>query len=141
MNGALCAAALAAAGTLGIVAFDFLYAVSIGCGAKGIIKHILEFLSAFAACAVVWYGLLKFASGQARLCTVLCAAIGVVLYIMTLRKLVFCGFCVILEKIFDFFHFILKILLTPARFLYKMVYVVLYTKRNRNGDGADAQKD
>ena len=47
---------------------------------------------------------------------------GIVFYFLCLRRF----FVYILEKILQLFHFIFKILLTPTRFLYKILVVYLF---------------
>ncbi len=48
--------------------------------------------------------------------------LGIIFYFLCLRRFFVC----ILEKILQLFHFIFKILLTPVRFLYKILVVYLF---------------
>ena len=133
--------ALACAGAAGVCASDIVRALRFGSRAKGFIGGVLDFVSIAVGGAALWLALLFFAHGEMHLYWFICVAIGAALYIFTIKSIFYRLFCVIFQNIFKFLYFILKILLTPARFLYKMIYVGLYTHiHNKKGDDTDVQK-
>lgn len=67
-----------------------------------------------------------FNSGELRFFEVVGFIIGAILYILLLQKIFFNIFTVIFVNIFKFLHLICQILLTPLRFLYKILLVPLY---------------
>ena len=133
--------ALACAGAAGVCASDIIRALRHGSHAKGFIGGILDFASIAVGGAALWLALLFIAHGEMRLYWFMCVAAGAALYVFTIKAIIYKVFCIIFQNIFKFLYFILKILLTPARFLYKMIYVGLYTHiRNKKGDDTDVQK-
>lgn len=141
MQGAAGVLALACAGAAGVCASDIIRALRFGSRAEGFIGGILDFASIAAGGAALWLALLAAVHGELRLYWIMCVAAGAALYIFTIKKVVYKLFCVIFQNIFKFFYFILKILLTPVRFLYKMICVGLYTHtHNKKGDDTDVQK-
>ena len=95
-------------------------------------------------CAVtafaVWKCLWIFGSGELRLFEILGFAIGAILYILLLQKVILKIFTVIFKNIFKFLHFISQILLTPLRFLYKILLVPLYLRLVRRSKKCDDGK-
>lgn len=141
MRGAAEVLALACAGAAGVCASDIIRALRCGSRAEGIIGGVLDFASVAAGGAALWLALLFIARGEMRLYWIMCVGIGAALYVFTIKSAMYRLFCVIFQNIFKFLYFILKILLTPARFLYKMIYVGLYTHtHNKKGDDTDVQK-
>lgn len=140
MRGALWAARTALYGALCIAAADIFRAAGRAGNFRGAARIGADFFSIVSAGAVLWYGMLNFADGSVRFCVLISAAAGAFLYVLTVRKLFFRLLCAVFKKIFTFLHLILKILLTPTRFLYKMIYVRIYTKRCGNGDESNAEK-
>lgn len=140
MSGAWSAAALAAFGALCVMAADVMRALRTSAGLKGVAGGIVDFLTAVSVCAVLWYALMRFVKGETRFCCWICFVTGAVIYIAALEKIIFKAFCIIFENIFKFFGLILKILLTPAHFLYKMLCVVLHIKRCDDGVDLDVKK-
>lgn len=133
--------ALACAGAAGICASDIIRALRFGCRARGFIGGVLDFVSIIVGGAALWLALLFIARGEIRLHWFMCVAGGAALYVFTIKSIIYRLFCVIFQNIFKFLCFILKILLTPARFLYKMICVGLYTHtHNKKGDDTDVQK-
>ena len=133
--------ALACVGAAGVCASDIIRALRCGSHAVGFIGGILDFVSIAIGGVALWLALLFIAHGEMRMHWFMCVAAGAALYVFTIKSVVYRLFCVIFQNIFKFLHFILKILLTPARFLYKMIYVGLYTHiRNKKGDDTDVQK-
>lgn len=132
---------LACAGAAGVCASDIIRALRCGSRANGFIGGILDFVSVAAGGTALWLALLFIAHGEMRLHWIMCVAAGAALYVFTIKLVVYKLFCVIFQNIFKFLYFILKILLTPARFLYKMICVGLYTHtHNKKGDDTDVQK-
>ena len=97
----------------------------------GFFGAVTDFLSPAAFAVTIWYGVLFIMDGETRMYAFLCMAMGVILYIFTVKKWVFMLFYKVFADIRKIIGFILKILLTPARFLYKMLYVDLYTKKRK----------
>lgn len=126
MQGAAEAAALACAGAAGICASDIIRAIRGGSRASGFIGGVLDFLSIAAGAAALWLALLYIARGELRLHWFMCVALGAALYIFTVKNVIYRIFYIIFKNIFKFLHLIFKILLTPARFLYKIICVGLY---------------
>ena len=73
-------------------------------------------------------GLWIFSDGRLRLYEVIGFLIGALLYILLFQRAFLKVFMVFFENFFKIIHLILKILLTPPVFLYKMLLVPLYTK-------------
>ena len=133
MDGYRDALMLAASGAAGVCAFDALRALRRSMRPPFLITAVLDLLSVAAFTAAVWLSLLRFAHGELRICSVLCSLCGIVLYVFTVRRLLFRLFCAIFEKFFVILRFIFKILLTPARFFYKIIGV----RKNPKGNGDD----
>lgn len=73
----------------------------------------------------------EFNNGELRFFEAVGFVIGAVLYILLLQKAILKIFTVIFKNIFKFIHLICQILLTPPRFLYKILLVPLYKKVKR----------
>ena len=68
--------------------------------------------------------------GVFRWYTLLAFFLAAFLYYLTIHKPIFSAYCIIVKKIYDFFHTIFKILLTVRDFLGKIIiYVVKFLKR------------
>lgn len=72
-----------------------------------------------------------FNNGELRFFEAAGFVIGAVLYILLLQKIILTVFTVIFKNIFKFIHLICQILLTPPRFLYKILLVPLYVRVKR----------
>ncbi len=147
---------LALGGICAVVAWDVFFVLHEAAGVSGVIGAVIDFLSPLSFAVIIWYAVLFAAGGEVRLYVFLCMLAGAVLYALTARRLVLRVLYVIFENILKILGFIFKILLTPARFLYKMICVGLYAKNgalkapgggedtdaeeNRYISGADAQK-
>lgn len=66
--------------------------------------------------------LVYFNGGEIRGYSIIGACIGAILYFLTISHLVTKGFTVVFVTFFKFLQYIFKILLTPGRFLYKILY-------------------
>lgn len=111
--------------------FDVLRAVR---AATGIPSAVTDALFWIAAAGGMAAALMYFCSGELRGYIIAGAAAGSVLYFFTISRPAFAVFTVIFKFFFDKLHFILKILLTPPRFLYKILYRALsnpYNKKRR----------
>lgn len=73
----------------------------------------------------------EFNNGELRFFEAAGFVIGAVLYILLLQKGILRIFTVIFKNIFKFIHLICQILLTPPRFLYKILLVPLYKTLKR----------
>ena len=88
-------------------------------------KAAWDFFGWFAACTLLgslWFYL---QNGEIRWYMVLGALVSGILYFFTLEKYVFWVFTFIASIICRFFHIILKIVLTPFKFLGKMLGVYI----------------
>lgn len=131
MQGILVVLKLSACGACAAAVWSLLAAVHKAWELKGFLGAVMDFLSPIAFAAVIWFGVLFIMHGETRVYEFLCMGMGVVLYIFTVKKLFFELFYKVFADIRKFIGFIFKILLTPAQFLYKMLYVELYTKRRK----------
>ena len=120
---------MVACGCCAVAAWDLIAAFRSAWEMKGFIGGIVDFLSPAAFAVVIWFGVLFVVDGSTRVYVFLCMGAGAVLYILTVRVWICKLFCVVFGNIRKIIGFIFKILLTPARFLYKMIYVELYTKK------------
>ena len=66
----------------------------------------------------------RFSDGRLRIFLVIASFLGMILYFLTISSAIKYVFCVILQIFSKIIKFILKILLTPARFLYKILIVM-----------------
>ena len=69
-----------------------------------------------------------FNNGEIRLFEILGFVFGLFLYILLLEKVILKIFTFVFKNIFNFIDLIYQILLTPFKFLYKIIVVSLYTK-------------
>lgn len=129
MYGAVLVLEMVACGCCAVAAWDMIAALRSAWGIRGVVGGIVDFLSPAAFAAVIWLGVLFVMDGSTRVYVFLCMGAGAVLYILTVRVWICKLFCVVFGNIRKIIGFIFKILLTPARFLYKMIYVELYAKR------------
>jgi len=113
--------------------YSFAYVVIACCIACVVFDFFSELLSTFrmgtvASCvldvifwifiiAFMWMSLISSNDGRLRLYQILGGILGCFLYFFSLRFIV----SLIFKNIFKFIRFILKILLTPVRFLYKIL--------------------
>lgn len=105
------------------VLFDLLGVLGIGFKRKRLVPFfdlIFMLLLAFLVISVFYI----FNSFELRAFLFVGVFLGLILYIFAARWI----FLKIFEKIIKIFHFIFKILLTPARFLYKILVVWLFGK-------------
>ena len=137
MDGYTDALMLSVFGAAGVCAFDAVRALRRSCRPPLVITALFDLLSIAAFTAAIWLSLLRFARGELRICSALCSLCGIVIYYFTVRGLVFRLFYAIFDKFFGILRFILKILLTPARFLYK----IIGARKKENGDDTVAEKD
>jgi len=121
----------AACGACAVIAWDLVGAFREAWRLDGFIGNVIDFISPSAFMATVWFGVIYMMDGSTRIYGFLCIASGIILYIFTVRKYFFRMFYAIFEYIHKIIGFIFKILLTPAQFLYKMLYVKLYIKQQK----------
>lgn len=128
-------------GLLGITAaaagisfvFDILRAFRRASGIPPAVTDVLFWLTAAAGMTAA---LMFFADGKLRGYEIVGAAVGAVLYFSTISTPVVRLFTVIFKIFFDKLRFICKILLTPPRFLYKMlcrVFISGAIKKDKKG--------
>ena len=131
MAGLLIVLKAAACGACAVMAWDLVGAFRRAWELKGFAGNIVDFLSPAAFAALIWLGVLYILDGSTRAYGFLCMGAGAALYIFTVREWILKVFYSVFGNIRKIIGFIFKILLTPARFLYKMLYVELYTKRRK----------
>lgn len=141
MYGAALVLQMVACGCCAVAAWDIIAAFRSAWGMKGFIGGIVDFLSPLVFAATIWLGVLFITGGSTRVYIFLCMGAGAVLYILTVRAWIFKLFCAVFGDIRKIIGFILKILLTPARFLYKMIYVELYTKKRKTSAETEKTAD
>lgn len=128
--------------------FDFLRALRKAAGAGKILTGVSDVLFWAAAVCCVWICMLRFYDGRVRLFEFIAIGCGCFLYFMTISKAALSCFYAVFENIFKFIKFIFKILLTPARFLYKIIsvycaklYAYIRKSRRKCGHEQDNKKN
>lgn len=119
------AVSVAAAILFGII-YDFTRALRRVSG-KNLLTDALCWIMICAVCGGIW---LRVLGGELRWYMAIGAFSGAALYFALAGRYVFRVFLFLAELICRFFHIILKILLTPLKFLCKMIGV--YIKRAKN---------
>ncbi|MBO5059636.1 MAG: spore cortex biosynthesis protein YabQ [Clostridia bacterium] len=89
---------------------------------KNFIPDVLMWIISGSGAAIIWY---TTAGGEIRWYMILGAFFSLVLYFLLLSRYVFLLFFFIVKKIYCFFNIILKLLLTPVKFLVKIVSVYI----------------
>ncbi len=131
MTGLILVLKTALCGVCAVIAWDMAMAWRASWKLKGFFGAVLDFASPLLCVTVLWLGVLYIMDGSTRMYVFLCMGAGALLYILTIRGWIFKLFFEVFKDINKIIRFIFKILLTPARFLYKMIYVELYIKRRR----------
>ena len=131
MAGLILVLKTALCGVGAVIAWDMAMAWRASWKLKGFFGAVLDFVSPLLCVTVLWLGVLYIMDGSTRMYVFLCMGAGALLYILTIRGWIFKLFFEVFKDINKIIRFIFKILLTPARFLYKMIYVELYIKRRR----------
>lgn len=85
---------------------------------------IFMWLSIIISSALIWQG---FQNGEMRWYMVVGALLSGLLYLLLISRFAFCIFSFLVKKIYSFFDIIFKLLLTPIKFLCKIISV--YVKR------------
>lgn len=122
-NGILIILAFTACGGTVCLIFDIMRSLRKALQAKSAVTHISDFIFWTAAGVVCTYCLWNFNNGELRMFECLSFAVGMILYFFLLSPLFFKLLTLFFENIFKFTRFILKILLTPLAFLYKIMVV------------------
>ena len=142
MNGeVITLAAFTACGGIVCLVFDIMRGLRRAIGERKICTHISDLIFWVTSAAVCMFCLWNFNSGEIRLFEFVGFSIGCVLYFLLLSAVVLKVFTLIFVNILKFMRFVLKILLTPAKFLYKIVIVIpirhvnLITVRKRKHNG------
>lgn len=123
---ALLATTLCGAGA--VMLFDMMRAIRHSIKQNRVLVFFEDLLFWIICIFAVWKCLWYFNDGELRFYEAAGFAIGALLYILLLQKLFFGVFKVIFKNIFKFTHLIFQILLTPLRFLYKILLVPLCSK-------------
>ena len=85
-------------------------------------SDFVMWLFIIASSAFLWY---KFQNGEIRWYMLVGASVSILLYFLTISRIVFCIFYFLVRKIYSFFNIFFKLLLTPIKFLCKMVSVYI----------------
>ena len=118
--------ALTLCGTVVAMLFDMFRAIRAAGKGNAVATVLEDILFWIASLYIVAKCLWVFNNGELRFFEAVGFVIGVILYILLLQKIIFKIFTVIFINIFKFIHLICQILLTPLRFLYKILLVPLY---------------
>lgn len=109
--------------------FRAMRAVGKGNAAATVLEDILFWIaSIYIVAKCLWV----FNNGELRFFEAVGFVIGIILYILLLQRIIFKIFKVIFVNIFKFIHLICQILLTPPRFLYKILLVPLYVRLKKH---------
>lgn len=123
---ALAATTLCGAGA--VMLFDMMRAVRCQVKQNRALVFCEDLLFWIICIVAVWKCLWHFNDGEIRFFEAAGFAIGALLYFLVLGELFFVIFKVIFKNIFKIVKLIFQILLTPPRFLYKILLVPLYSK-------------
>ena len=124
MNGeVITLAAFTACGGIVCFVFDIMRGLRRAVGGK-ICTHISDLIFWVVSAAVCMFCLWHFGSGEIRMFEFVGFFAGCVLYFLLLSAIVLKVFTLIVVNILKFMRFVLKILLTPAKFLYKIIVVI-----------------
>jgi spore cortex biosynthesis protein YabQ len=88
--------------------------------------HISDFLFCVFAALVFFWGIVRFNNGQLRWYVFLGAVLGAVIYFLTISSYMIKLFIFVGKGTYKIFKLILKILLTPIKFLYTILIVPIY---------------
>ncbi len=115
----------------------FLRAIGSGKGLTAVCDILFWIIAGFCSMVCVW----NFNSGIFRFYEPVGLVLGAVFYFCLLSKLFFGVFIKMIENILKFMRLIFKILLTPPRFLYKILVVpligILHQKVRKDKDSCD----
>lgn len=112
-----------------VAVWDLFAALRNAVNIKGVTGFVLDMLSPVSFAVCIWCTIFCIADGNTGYYEFMCIAAGALLYILTVKRFVYRLFYIVFLNIFKFIVLILKILLTPGRFLYKMLCVGLYAKK------------
>ena len=103
------------------VIYDLLKSIRTAFG-KHTLPDIFMWSTIILVSAIIWY---NFQSGEVRWYMVAGALLSGVLYFLLISRAVFCVLLFLVRKIYCFFNIILKLLLTPIKFLCKILRVYI----------------
>lgn len=115
--------------------FDMLRGLRLAARPGAIAAGITDMLFWAFSAALIWFFIMEYGGGRPRFFEAVGIGCGCILYFMTVSAAAVKIFYAVFENIFKFIGFILKILLTPGRFLYKIIYVYVGNIRGRNFNG------
>ena len=90
------------------------------------VLNILDGIFVTTVIAIMIFVLFNVSNGYVRAYEFVGAIIGACLYKIALSRLVKCLFTKITEGIFAIFDFFCKLLLTPIKFMYKIMYDIMH---------------
>lgn len=104
------------------VLYDLFFIIRKKSAEEKIVIHVQDGLFWILAFFIIFFSLLTINGGIVRFYELLGVVLGVVLYHLTLSRFILKLVCKILAISSKIFNFFLKILLTPLRFLYNIIY-------------------
>lgn len=108
------------------ILFDLFRSFRLLARPKGAAVHVSDFLFCLLAMTVLFGGLIYFNNGQLRWYVFLGLILGGILYFLICSAYLLSFFMFIERAFVKIIRIILKILLTPARFLYKILCIPIY---------------
>lgn len=112
---------MAILGALSGVIFDFFRAVRKKIRLSAVFVGVSDFIFLISVTAVMLYGFIYFNNGTLRWYEFLAIILGIGIYFLVFSKAVIYVFVKIIEFFSLIISYILKILLTPIKFLYKIL--------------------
>lgn len=121
--------AMVVCGAVLAVLFDFLRAVRMTFKPGAVITGVTDVIFVAVSVMSVIYCVWEYGNGQPRYYEILGLAVGAALYFLVFSRFLLRLFSYLMKIFSEFIRFILKILLTPPRFLYKILIVYVHKKR------------
>jgi len=105
-----------------VLCYDLFRVVRTKAKTKGAMLHVQDGLFWVLALFILFYFVLFVNNGRVRFYELAGMILGAVIYALTLSRPIYLGICKILESIMKIFSFFLKIILTPLRFMYNIIF-------------------
>lgn len=112
-------------GVIIMTVYDFFSVFTSGNDLSVFVLNIFDGVFVVCATTLLLFVFLNVSNGYIRSYEFIGALIGGILYKITLSKLIKALFCKIFSVIFTIFDFFCKILLTPIKFTYKIIYNII----------------
>lgn len=112
-------------GVIIMTVYDFFSVFTSGNDLSVFVLNIFDGVFVVCATTLLLFVFLNVSNGYIRSYEFIGALIGGILYKITISKLIKALFCKIFSVIFTIFDFFCKILLTPIKFTYKIIYNII----------------